>query len=224
MNPLFNTHGIKLVTAATVISGLGLSPLVQANEMLMPDAFRVNLDWSFPRASDNWDGGLGIRVQALFPAHFVPRVSEKYSLGFSLGVSSWDANDDVFSATTINGADVSGNLTGDVRSVNLGASFIRADFLSNGLELSSELGVVFSSISSDTRIQYQIGIPSNDVDVDNTFTALLAVDANYKASEDLTVFGGIGYQFDLGAGDASIGTDVEKNYTNAVFIRGGVKF
>jgi hypothetical protein len=109
--------------------------------------------------------------------------------------------------------------------VNLGASFIRADFLSNGLELSSELGVVFSSISSDTRIQYQnTAITPRDVDVDNTFTALLAVDANYKASEDLTVFGGIGYQFDLGAGDASIATDVDKNYTNAIFIRGGVKF
>lgn len=226
MNRSFINHGINFVAAATLVSGVGISSLAQANEAFMPEAFRVNLDWSFPRASDNWDGGLGLRVQALFPAHFVPNVSEKYSVGFSLGVSSWDANEDIFSATAgTSGANVSGNLSGDVRSVNLGASFIRSDVLPNGLDLSTEVGLMFSSISSDTRIEYQnTAITSRDVDVDNTFSALLAVDANYKANEDLTVFGGIGYQFDLGAGDASIPTDTEKNYTNAIFIRGGLKF
>lgn len=220
------TSLFKVMTAAAVASGFVVSSGVHAGEAMGPEAFRVNLDWSFPRADDNWDGGLGIRVQALFPASFVPDMPDKYSVGLSLGVSSWDANEDVFTATApTSGADVSGNLTGDVRSVNLGASFVRADVLSNGLELATEVGLVFSSISSDTRIQYQnTDISARDVDVDNTFSALLAIDANFKASEDLTVFGGIGYQFDLGAGDASIPTDEEKNYTNAIFIRGGLMF
>lgn len=220
---------LKVMTAAAVVSGFVTSSIVHAGEGVGPEAFRVGLDYSFPRTTDNWDGGAGIRVQALFPASAFSEMSDKYALGLSLGVTSWDVNEDAYSAT-FNSVSVTGNLSGDARSVNLGASIIRSDTLENGLQLSSEVGLMFSSISSDAKIVYtssNVTPSEQDLELDNTFSALFALDAKFKANEDITTFVGIGYHFDLGAGDATIqnaSADQEKNYTNAVFLRGGIEF
>lgn len=216
----------KVITAVAVLSGFVVAPSIQAGETMGPEAFRVGLDYSLPGADDNWDGGMGVRVQALFPAKVSPEMSDKYKLGFSLGVTSWDANEDSYSAT-FNSVNVTGNLSGDVRSVNLGASFLRSDMLDNGLNLTSEIGLVFSSISSDTKVVYtssNVTPSEQDLDIDDTVLGIIAVDANFAASEDMSAFVGIGYQFDLGASDAAISNDSEKNYTNALFIRAGVQF
>jgi hypothetical protein len=225
MSSITKNRAFSLLSAATLAVSFGSASLAQANELMMPDAFKVNLDWSLPYDNDNWDGGLGIRVQALLPAT-IGGDSDSYHFGLSLGVSSWDANEDLFTASSAAaGVPTNGTLTGDFRSVNLGAAVVRTDLLDNGIELATELGLVYSSISSDAQIVYQnTAIATQEVELDNVFSAVIAVDANFTLSEELSAFGGIGYQFDLSDADATIATDIDENSTNAFFLRGGVRF
>jgi len=208
----------------TLVVTLGLGSWTTASaepmnmDMIKPDSVRLNLNWSFPRSDDNWDGGFGLTAQAIYPAKFIPEEYGKYEWAVSLGTSSWDVNED--SGLGINGN--TARLEGDARSINLGGSFIRTDLLNN-FELTSEVGLIYSSISADVNLVYPSAI-TQEVDIDDAFLGLLAVDLKYQANEDLTVFGGIGYQFDISKGDATTSTDSEENTMNAFFLRGGVHF
>jgi hypothetical protein len=192
----------------------------------MVDGVKVNLNWSFPRVDENWDGGLGVAAQVLMPLD-LGTATDNYQLGLSLGVNSWDANDDRLNISSGNASGGSGALSGDIRSVAFGASILRHGYLNNGLDVSLEAGLLFNVVNSDTNINITYSDSSTtsaELDVDNSLLGLVAMDANFKASEQLTLFGGIGYQFELSAGDASAFGDQEKNYNDAIFLRGGVRF
>ncbi|MEJ2681090.1 MAG: hypothetical protein P8144_06290 [Gammaproteobacteria bacterium] len=184
------------------------------------------MNWSFPRVDENWDGGLGFAAQVLLPLH-LGSDTDVYHWGFSLGVNNWDANEDTLSITAGNAAGGSGALRGDIRSTTLGASVLRSGYLGNGLNITLETGLLYNHVSSDTDINITYAnsaTTSAELDIDNSFMGLIAIDANLKATEQCTVCGGVGYQFELGAGDASAFGDQEKNYNDAIFLRAGVRF
>jgi hypothetical protein len=207
--------------AGTLLSGAALADK-QCNTK--PSHLRTQLNWSIPNADDNWDGGLGVQGQLLFPAKFLG-LSRAYRMGISLGTSNWDANEDT--QTITGGNAVSGSLSGDSQITQLGVSILRDQLLVNGMMLTFETGLLYQNISSDTDItfNYTGGATQTDaLELDNSFAALIAADITFKLAASATGFVGVGYQLDLSKGDASAFNDVNENITSAALVRSGVEF
>lgn len=192
-----------------------------AKNPFKPTHIRAGLNYSFPRADENWDGGLGFQGQVLMPAaHF----GEAYQYGISLGMSTWNANEDIQTVTSSNAE--SGALSGDVRAVQIGVSIIRTQPMSHGFNLNFETGLVYQSMSSDTQLTYTYSDDSQQtqgLEIDNALTGLLAVDVNTTVAEGVNVFAGLAYQFDIAKGDATALSDTNENVLNALMIRSGVE-
>ncbi len=189
-----------------------------------PTHVRTHLSWSFPSADDNWDGGLGIQGQVLFPAALIG-LSEAYRMGVSLGTSKWDANEDT--QTITGGNAVSGALSGDSRITQLGFSILRDQPLANDISLTFETGLLYQDISSNTDItfNYPANVTQTDeLEIDDSFAALIAADINFKVAPSANAFVGLAYQLDLSKGDASAFNDSNENVTSALMLRSGVEF
>ncbi len=212
----------KTGLVSLVIGLLNISPIVQAEGIQATD-FRVNLNWSFPRSSDNWDGGWGLQGQAVFS---LPLMPEHYGFALTIGSSTWDVNDEVQTGITV-GNGISGSLAGDSSWTQFGFSFLRSQTLPNGLQMTVETGVLYHDASSDADLSFTLSDNSTstqELDLSNTVVGLLAADLNYHVNDEMTLYGGIGYQFDLQPGDASAFSDSNKNPLNAVTIRSGIQF
>ena len=221
------TRFTSLITAGSFcIAGTLLSSLAVADQncCIKASHARTQLSWSFPNADDNWDGGLGVQGQLLFPAKFLG-LSRAYRVGVLLGGSNWDANEDT---QTISGGNaVSGSLAGDSQITQLGVSILRDQLLVNGMKLTFETGLLYQNISSDTNITFNYAggaTQTESLDLDNSFAALVAGDLNFKLAESTSGFVGVAYQVDLSKGDASAFNDVNENITSAVMLRSGVEF
>lgn len=226
------TRFTSLITAGSFcIAGTLFSGVVLADKHchtkpcnVKPTHLRTQLNWSFPNADDNWDGGLGVQGQLLFPAKFLG-LPRDYRFGLSLGTSNWDANEDT--QTITGGNAVSGALSGDSQVTQLGVSILRDQHLVNGMKLTFETGLLYQNISSDTDITFNYAggaTQTSELELDNSFAALIAADINFKLAESAFGFVGVAYQLDLSKGDASAFNDVNENVTSAAVLRTGVDF
>ena len=214
------------LAAAATLCGMSSTALAETPQLSI-DGVRLQLNYSIPRSSDNWDGGVGVMAQTLLPGDYF-KLPMNYKVALGIGFQQWDVNDDVETIDSGNAANGTGNLDGDITAFQLGASVMRLKGLDNGVELSTEVGLMYSVISSDATINvtYSGGAnsASDELSIDNTLQAIVGIDASMKANDDLTVFGGLAYQLDFGIGDAEAFGDSEKNVTSALLLRGGIHF
>jgi hypothetical protein len=191
-----------------------LSPLASAQSNA-PDV-RIGLSWDSPSDDDNWDkGGVGFDVQAVF---WLPN---KIGIAASLGRTSWDANDDVETVDAVSGA-----LDGDADLTYIGVSAVHDWALQGQWSFRGEAGIRYVMVDSNVDIYYvnSSGSATEELDIDNGVTGVLAGDALLKVNENVTLFGGAGVQFDLVKGDASAFGDDNESSLGSVFIRAGAQF
>jgi hypothetical protein len=188
---------------------------------------RAGLNFDFPHSDDNWDKGTGFNAQAVFW-----HTTNDYGIGINFNTSSWDAVDDV---TTLGGDGLTtadgGRLDGDAQWTQIGVSalrYIEAD-MPQGMKLRAEAGILYTMASSDVDIIYTYSnntsqTNTEELDIDNSLTGLLGLDLEYKTSDEISVYGGIGFQFDISEGEATAFTSESDNAISSLYIRGGVSY
>jgi hypothetical protein len=209
--------------AGALLSSIASVAIADQHASKIPSHARTQLSWSFPSSDENWDGGLGVQGQLLFPATIFG-LPDAYRLGVSVGMSTWDANEDT--QTITGGNAVSGALSGDMQFTQLGFSILRDQPLDEAW-LTFETGLLYQNISSDTDITFNYAsnaTQTQDLDIDDSFAALIAVDLNFKVATSANAFVGLAYQLDLSKGDASAFNDANENVTSALILRSGVEF
>lgn len=214
---------INAVTVATLSSSPLLIGQALAESTVVPTDIRAGFNVSFPSADDNWDGGLGLQAQAIMKTQFLP---EPYLMAVSLGLGTWDVNDDT---VTLSGSSAaSGTLDGDVSVTELGVSVLRKKELPEKIMLTLEAGAVYQINSSDADIVFtytgSTTPETEELDLDNSFGLLFGADVSSQISDKVTLFVGASYQFDLIEGDATAFDQEIENATGNFKIRTGLEF
>jgi len=181
---------------AASIDSVGAEPMTL-------NAMRININTYSPDDSDNWDDDTGFQLQGLFDTTFLPA---DYTLGLSIGMTTWDTNNDSITLTGSNA--LSSRLMGDVRITQIGASVLRNHALPNNLNGELEMGLTYQSVSSDADLVYTYtggGTETVSVDVDNTVALTLGGNIQHAINENVDFLFGAAYQFDIVSGDAEAG-------------------
>jgi len=184
--------------------------------------FTIELQYFLPDYED-YDFGFGVEGQY--------RCWKNQNLGFSLagGVSSWEVDD--LGASVYGGPAVGvSSRDGSVDLVPIGGSILYRPTLGDNISVILEGGLRYVIVDSDVKVGTtalsalgDVMVTSEKVDIDDGVVGLIAASLESELSPGLTLFGGIGYQFDISKGDAKMaGENLGKNELKSFFLRVGI--
>lgn len=161
-----------------------------------------------PAASEDWDTAAGIEAQLRLWD------SERVAIALAIGFDSWEAKEE-FSEDDDGSSYVAMHVSGEASLVPVGISAVYRAPLAGGLSLVMEAGVryVFVDSAITTEVAYEDALGSDyfveDVEIDDAMLAVLRVGLQADLSQELSIEGGIGYQFDVGRpNETFLGEDI----------------
>jgi len=164
---------------------------------------RGNISYYIPDDSDSWDNSFG------FEGQLVSWITSELGIAVAAGISKWDAEDfsesyyDPYYDETVSVA-----VKGDIQLIPLGVSALIRPQL-NEIELTLEAGMRYIYVNSNVYAaasvvdSYGSYFISEKIDIDNGIVGRVSADLGFPLSESTTLFGGLGYQFDISKGKAT---------------------
>lgn len=189
------------------------------------NTFAGALQYYMPGQDDDYDSGFGVEGQIRFWQ------SQTVGLALAGGFANWEINDQ--EAVISDGlVAVAAAMEGDVLLIPIGGSVLLRPKLSGNLDLILEGGLRYVIVESDAEAAIAAanafgGVVggSAEIEIDDGVVGLIAANLEADLSPGLSLFGGVGYQFDLAKGDAKwMGEDFGENELKAFFLRVGLGF
>lgn len=183
----------------------------------------ATLQYFVPGEDDDYDVGYGAEVQVRF--------WQNQNIGFALagGLANWDINEQ--EAVVSDGEVAVGvAIEGSVLLLPIGGSILFRPTLADNLNLVFEAGLRYVFVESDAQLAIVAADAygslvggSADIEMDDGFIGLVAVNFEAEVAPGFSLIGGVGYQFDIAKGDAKwMGEDFGENELEAFFIRVGI--
>lgn len=196
------------------------------------------LKWSFeglylkPDQDDDWDKAIGAEIKAIFWQ------SNDFGFALAAGLQQWTPNDEMYSyGATLRGGigyGYAGQLDGDATMIPIGASALWRINLREKATLVLEGGLRYVIVNSDVKLKYAealagprgIVVYSDEKknEIDDGIVGIIAANIQFKLSDKVDGFVGVGAQFDISKGGQTIGgRDIDRdNELKGVFIRAGI--
>jgi opacity protein-like surface antigen len=172
--------------------------------------------------SEDWDNSYGGEAQYIYWDTMA------WGIGFSVGTAKWDVSEDFLSLRSISGV---GGMEGDVSMLPMGISILYRTPINEKIAITLEGGAKYVLLSSNIKANAvvtngQNTIPvSGELDMDNAFTGILGADVDYDITQDISLFAGVGYQFDIQKGTVNwTGAELGDAELKGTVVKGGIAF
>ena len=186
--------------------------------------FKFTGTYYWPKENDDWDNAYDVQLRA----HYW--VQDWLGFGIAVGAGQWDVKENTMQMTE-GSLNFKGTQEGNIQTIPFGASLLLRPVNTDSFELTVEGGLRKFWIDSDVKVTFEeadeySGDPETDVyklDIQDGFVAVAAMDADYKITESLSLFAGVGYQWDMNKGKIEYqGTEIDKNKLEAFFAHAGI--
>ena len=198
----------RMMITAAVVAVMACMPAMAADWAI------YGLQMPSPEHNNTWDNAFGVEGQYRMPIDDGP-----LSLGLSLGVSQWDAED--YGSTQRNGfwvgrrtryfvptSTVQSRITGDVQSFTLGAALLYEIPITSGINLVAEAGIKHHLQSGDVEQTVQttthrlfspdtMNTTVTNLEYDDPTTVELGANIEIEIAQNIAALFGAVYVFDL---------------------------
>jgi opacity protein-like surface antigen len=172
--------------------------------------------------SDDWDNSYGGEAQYIYWDTMA------WGIGFSIGTAKWDVSEDFLSLRSVSGI---GGMEGDVSMLPMGVSILYRTPVNEKIAITFEGGAKYVLLSSNIKANAVVTNGQNtipvggELDMDNAFTGILGADVDYDITQDVSLFAGAGYQFDIQKGTVNwTGAELGDAELKGTVVKGGISF
>lgn len=213
---------MKTVKTVVFVIVCVLGCVVVACAQQRPEA-RLSVDGFVPDDDDTWDVGIGVEAQ------YVTWLTHEIGIAVAAGVSQWAVEEEsIVEYDPEYDVTVGIAIDGDATLLPVGVSCLYRPSL-EGISLTIEAGVRYVVVDSNVDIEFvamderDVLTGESEVEIDDGIVGRVAADLAVPLSDQVSLFGGIGYQFDISEGDVEwMGESLGDNELAAFYGRAGV--